>query len=258
MTADTVPMVRAAPLPSAAASEAAALIGMLERIVGDPNVDIDRVERIYAMYEKASARSAKSAYLTALAAMQPTLPVIGKAGVIERGKDKNGDARKPSPYARYEDVVEGINPCLREHGFSLSFRISQADPGRVLVTGILGHRDGHTEETSLSLPIDDSGGKNAVQGWGSSVSYGKRYTAFALLNIVARGEDDDGMSRSATETITEEQAEEIKAALDATGGQLPRFAAYWKIDRLTDLPVEKFRAAMDSITTAARRRSANG
>lgn len=173
--------------------ESAALISMIERAARDPNVDIDKMERLYQMHERVNAQRAKSAYLASLAAMQPELPVIEKNGSISRrAKDESGtkQAAKPTKYAKWEDVVEAIAPVLAKHGFSLSFRIKQEQ--RVEVTAVLGHRDGHSEETSMSLGIDDSGAKNNLQGWGSSVSYGKRYTAFALLNIVARGEDDDG------------------------------------------------------------------
>jgi hypothetical protein len=38
---------------------------------------------------------------------------------------------------------------------------------------------------------DASGNKNAVQALGSAISYGKRYTASALLNLTSHGEDDD-------------------------------------------------------------------
>lgn len=170
---------------------------MIERAARDPSVDIDKMERLFRMKLDMEARAAKAAYLQALAKMQPELPVITKNGVIsknekdERGQ-KTGKQEAMTKYAKWEDVVEGITPILAAHGFSLSFRIAQPTEARVAVSGVLGHRDGHTEETTLALPIDSSGAKNNVQGWGSSVSYGKRYTALALLNISARGEDDDG------------------------------------------------------------------
>jgi hypothetical protein len=170
---------------------------MIERAARDPRVDIDKMERLFRMKLDMDARNAKAAYLQALAAMQPKLPVITKHGVISKNvKDDRGQntgrQEAMTKYARWEDVVEGITPVLAEYGFSLSFRVAQPTADRVAVSGVLGHRDGHTEETTLALPIDSSGAKNNVQGWGSSVSYGKRYTAFALLNISARGEDDDG------------------------------------------------------------------
>ncbi len=233
-------------LPSAAASEAAALISLIERAAADPNIDIDRVERMYQMYERASARNAKAAYLAALAEMQPKLPVIEKRGKIERGKHKTtGADQKSTAYAHYEDVIEGINPHLHAHGFSLSFRITQPDAGRVMVTGVLGHREGHSEETSFALPIDDSGGKNNVQGWGSSVSYGKRYTAFALLNIVARNEDDDGKRGGDTSggLISPDQAEELSVLISETKTDIVKFLAVGNLESLSDMPSSSFEAA---------------
>jgi hypothetical protein len=180
-----------------APSQDATILAIIERAARDPSVDIDKMERLFRMKLDMEARAAKASYLSALAEMQPKLPIITKHGVIgmnekdDRGA-KTGKQVAMTKYARWEDVVEGITPILAEHGFSLSFRIAQPTPDRVAVSGVLGHRDGHSEETTISLPIDTSGAKNNVQGWGSSTSYGKRYTSFALLNISARGEDDDG------------------------------------------------------------------
>lgn len=187
-------------LQSAAATLVAtgdALFAIIERASRDPTVDIDKMERLVRMKLDMDARDAKGAYLSALAEMQPKLPVISKRGVISKNEkdasgNKTGRQEAMTKYARWEDVVEGITPVLAAHGFSLSFRVAQPTPERVAISGVLGHRAGHTEETTLSLPIDNTGAKNNVQGWGSSVSYGKRYVAFALLNISARGEDDDG------------------------------------------------------------------
>ena len=64
------------------------------------------------------------------------------------------------------------------------------------ITAILSHREGHSEETTLTLDADKSGSKNAVQAVGSSISYGQRYAAVALLNITTRGMDDDGENAS--------------------------------------------------------------
>lgn len=168
-------------LPTAAASEAAALISMIERAAADPRMDVERVERMYAMYERAAARNAKASYDNAMAMMQPQLPVIDKLGKGHNGKS----------YARWEDIAEGIMSVTAQHGFSLTFRVKPTDK-QVEITAILAHRDGHREETSYPFPLDTSGAKNPIQSVGSSMSYGKRYTACALLNVITRDEDDDG------------------------------------------------------------------
>jgi len=170
------------------ASDTGAIIQMIERVALNPAVDIDKMERLLLMQERVLDRNAKAAFTAALAVMQPELPVI-----VERGGIKNNAGKVTSTYAYWEDINEAIKPVLARHGFALAFRTGR-EADQIVVTGILSHREGHSEETSLGLPIDGSGSKNAVQAVGSSTSYGKRYTAGALLNLTSRGEDDDGQS----------------------------------------------------------------
>lgn len=179
-------VTKAVPAENAVANYSASLIDVIAQAARDPSVDIDKMERLIAMQERVQGREAQTAYYAALAEMQPNLPIIDERGGI---KDRSGAIQ--STYALWEDVNEAIRPTLSEHGFSLSFRVSRAE-GEIIVTGVLAHRYGHREETTLTLPTDTSGSKNAVQAVGSSTSYGKRYTAFALLNITTTGEDDDG------------------------------------------------------------------
>lgn len=167
-------------------SEATALIQAIERAAVNPAVDVEKMERLMQMHERIIARDSKAAYSSALADMQPELPIISERGGI---KDRNGNVQ--SKYALWEDVVGVITPILSKHGFALSFRTGN-DANGVTVTGVLSHRFGHSEQTSLTLPIDTSGSKNAVQSVGSSTSYGKRYTCAALLNLRTGDVDNDG------------------------------------------------------------------
>lgn len=166
------------------------LLSVIERAARDPSVDIDKMERLIEMQERVQARHAKVAFAEALAELQPKLPVIS-----ERGKILNSSKQVQSTYAYWEDVNEAIRPVLYDHGFALSFKTGRSNQN-ITVTGILSHRLGHSEETTIELPADGSGSKNAVQAVASSTSYGKRYTAFALLNITSKGEDDDGATAS--------------------------------------------------------------
>lgn len=169
------------PTPAAIpVSESAAIFQIIERAARDPNVDIDKMQRLMEMHDKVQATRAKTAYAAAFSEMQPELPEIE-----EHGKSNNGS------YALWEDINDRIKPVLSAHGFGISFRCGR-DGANVTVTAVLSHREGHSEETMMLLPLDTSGNKNAVQAVGSSTSYGKRYTAAALLNLTSRGEDDDG------------------------------------------------------------------
>ena len=231
---------------------AASLLEVISSAAADPKIDVVKLEKLMDMYERIDGKRAKAAYLAALAALQPQLPVITKHGVInknekdESGK-KTGRQEAMTKYAKWEDVVEGITPKLSEYGFSLSFRVAQPTPDRIVVSAVLGHREGHTEETAISLPIDSTGAKNNVQGWGSSVSYGKRYTAFALLNISARGEDDDGKAAGAPETITEEQAAALRTLMEKANIEEQIIFEHFKVAALTELTPAQFETATNKL-----------
>lgn len=188
--------------PIVQASESATILQVIQRAAADPQCDIEKMERLMAMHERMQAVSASAAFNAAMAEMQCELPSIA-----ERGKG-HGTVR----YATLEDINDVIKPIMQKHGFAVSFKVEHAQAG-ISVTGILMHRQGHREQTTMLLPTDTSGSKNAVQAVGSSTSYGKRYVLCALLNISTRGEDDDGYAATPAATITEQQAKSVRALL---------------------------------------------
>lgn len=193
---------------TAIAAESVTVLQIIQQVAMSPNADIDKMERLMVMHQNIQALQAKQQYDEALAAMQEELPVIGERGGI---KDKYG--RVQSTYALWEDINEMIKPVLARHGFALSFRTPRNERG-IEVEGVLSHRAGHRETTSLVLPADSSVSKNSVQAVASSVSYGKRYTAGALLNFTTTGEDDDGSGAVVTPRVTSVQAAQLAALLD--------------------------------------------
>ena len=239
------------------ASDSASLIAAISRAASDPNVDIDKMERLMAMHERMEARSARVQFDTAFAAMQPNLPEIDKRGkIIIRDKSDAEKVIQSTPYALWEDTNKVIKPILAEYGFALSFRISQTE-SKITTTAVLSHIGGHREETPFSASIDATGSKNNVQGWGSSFSYGKRYTGTAILNITTKGEDDDGKaSGPIIGSISDGQVEELEKLLKDARVSLADFCAYANIEALADLPAAKFEVAKQRIQN--RKAKTNG
>lgn len=218
----------------AAPADVSPMFAMIERAARDPSVDIDKLERLMQMKKDADALAARAAFDASMADLQPELPTIG-----ERGK-----AAGRYTFALWEDINTAIKPVLQKHGFALTFRTDFKDG--ITVTGVLSHRGGHREETSITLPADPSGNKNAVQAVASSVSYGKRYTAGALLNLTSHGEDDDAY-RAAVEVITEEQEIQINDMLEATGSDKAKFLKWLKVDSVSAIPAKSFDSVMATL-----------
>lgn len=221
--------------------EAPSLLAVISRAAGDPNCDVDKMERLLEMARQVRKDDARMAYISALADVQNELPEIEEHGAIDLGR--GGKAQR---YALWEDINATIKPVLQKHGFALSFRTGRAD-GQIVVKGVLAHKEGHSEETEIFLPSDTSGSKNAVQAVGSSTSYGKRYTAMALLNLTSRGEDDDGKRGGGQHPISAEQVSEIIERLNACDADIEAFCRYMKIAAVKDLTAVQLKPALAAV-----------
>lgn len=241
--ANVIPITMAVP-----AQAGDPLLAIIERASRDPSVDIDKMQRLFEMHEKMQAQQAKRDFLTALNDMLPEMPIVRKNGIIEiPNKDNKSATQKPTKFARWEDIDEAARPIYTAHGFSLTFRIEQT-ADRITAYAVLGHRGGHERETPFSSPIEGSGFKNNTQGWGSALSYCKRYAACAALNIVTTGDDDDGKRADAQEVISEAQETQLREMIEATESNLAIFCRYYKIDKIGDMPAASFAHALAALT----------
>lgn len=220
------------------ANSSHAILSVIDRLSANPDIDIEKIERFFSLYERQQAWEAKRAYTESFAAMQPELPVIA-----QRGEIKNRVGQTQSRFALWEDVVEQIRPVMAKHGFALSFKPEVTENNKVRVTAVLSHRQGHSEESTYELPADTSGAKNAVQSLGSSTSYAKRYLAFGLLNIASRGEDDGGQAGGG-EVVSDEQAQTIRELIQTTRSDVNKFLTFFKAESVSDLPAAQFERAM--------------
>jgi len=168
-----------------AEEQTAPILAMVERVAMNPEADMDKLERLLDMQERVLNRESEMAYNTAMSALQAELPTVYKASDGHNSK-----------YAKFEVINEAVRPYLTQHGFSISFK-SNFDSGLLEITGIISHKDGHKEQTTMVLPFDKTGSKNDVQAIGSSVSYGRRYVLCMLLNI-STADDDNGVSAAVT------------------------------------------------------------
>jgi hypothetical protein len=184
----------------------------------NPSVDVAKMKELLSLQRELMAMQAEQQFNGAYHRLQLEMPRIKKNGSVEY---KGKEAFK---FATWEAIDAVIRPILQREGFSLSFDTTPktGDGGGIIITGTLSHIDGHKRTASIPLALDSSGGKNNIQGMGSTFSYGKRYTATALLNIITEGDDDDGV-RGGIEFVTEAQAAEIRDLLQRAGRQEDSF-----------------------------------
>ena len=119
-----------------------------------------------------------------------------------------------SRYADLSACVEAVISGLNDNGIALIQKCHNCDSG-VMVETVLIHESGEMLECgTLHVPAS----KQDPQGYGSALTYARRYSLMAACGIAP--EDDDGNSASRkTEikvTVNESQLADLMAAMDET------------------------------------------
>lgn len=188
---------------------------------------VETVERLMAMQERWEANEARKAFDAAIAAAKGEIkPVV-----------RNRSGHNNKGYADFSAIAKAVDPILARHGLSYRFRTAQAD--RISVTCVLAHRDGHSEETTLTGPADKTGSKNDIQAIGSTLTYLQRYSLVQALGLAA-ADDDDGRGAADGEPITDEQADELTSLITEVGANIVLFLKYMKVESLTEIPAKDF------------------
>lgn len=144
-------------------------------------------------------------------------------GAILRAQAKIETVRKngenphfKSRYATLDEVWETVRRAVNEAGLVVFCTIEKLDGERAMVTHLVEAASG--EEISCAFPI--AAAANTPQAIGSAMTYARRYTLSALLEIVTGdGADDDGEAATNRAPTKGEAAKNpsAQAAADALG-----------------------------------------
>lgn len=188
-------------------SENTAMVSMFERMASDPNVDVDKLERLMQMRERAVEREAESEFNNAMSDVQARMRTIG------------ADASNPqtrSKYASYHKLDSVLRPIYTGGGFSLSFDTGKDAPdGMVRVLCYVSHKGGHSRTYHVDMPADGKGAKGGdvmtkTHAVGAGMSYGMRYLLKMVFNVAVGEDDVDG-----NEPVTDNKAMDWIAEADA-------------------------------------------
>lgn len=225
----------------------APMVDMIERIVMDPNIPIDRLERVLAMKERMEDRAredeklrAQKAYFAAFSRCQKELPVVTKNRANDHTKSK---------YADLAALEEQAMPIIHSHGFGVMFQPDgYNEKGELQIKWKIVHEEGHSESDVAGIPLDNAGSqgkvnKTGTQAFGSTATYGRRYLLCMLFNI-STGDDRDGNAVvEEPQSISEEQSAELRKLIDDTGADIARFCRFFKIEAIPDLPSRRLEEA---------------
>lgn len=204
---------------------------------------IETLEKLMGLRERYEASQARKAFDEAVAAAKAEIPTIAK----------NRTGHNDKRYADFAAIASVVDPIISRFGLSYRFRTTQTD--RINVTCILSHKDGHSEETTLSGPADATGNKNAIQAIGSTLTYLQRYTLVQALGLAASEDDDGGkVGRPKVETITEEQAMLLRELIEATNSDTRGVLTYVRAGDIESIAADKFDGLVAMLKRKEQRR----
>jgi hypothetical protein len=226
-----------------APAEATTILLVIERAAQNPNVDIDKMERLLQMHERIMARQAEADFNAAMMEAQSEMQRVA------------ADAANPqtrSKYASYAALDRALRPIYTRHGFAVSFDTEPAEGEAITVVAHVSHRNGFTRTHRAIMPADGKGAKGGdvmtkTHAVGSAMTYGMRYLLKLAFNIATGEDDDDDGNAAGREPITAAQKEQIIGLIRETETDTAKFCAYMKVASVDEIRAEDFGRAIEAI-----------
>lgn len=242
-----------APATSPARSEHQALLAMISAAAANPDVNVDKLERLMAMRDRAVAAEKEQAFNEAMAAAQEEMEPV------------RADARNPetkSKYASHAALDRALRPIYTKHGFALSYNTESSAVPEMMIFVCFATAKGHTRKYTLDLPVDGKGAKGGavmsrVHATSSGATYGMRILLKMIFNI-AVDRDDDGNAAGKTVIddvdpevlkINQRQIDALIDKCEAVGCPRPKFLMWAKVAKLEDIPADLFDGCMDGLNS---------
>src|SRR6516164_7028455 len=130
---------------------ASAILALIEQIALNPDADVEKLERMMALYECLKAKEAELAYNAAkgrILKKLASIKIVKSRSVlneIDNGKPQMG-THEAFKYAPLEEIDRHLRPLLAKEEMDLSYSGEPQDGGRILIRGRLKHLpSGHYE-----------------------------------------------------------------------------------------------------------------
>lgn len=169
------------------------------------------------------------------------------AAQMEMGKalKQSNNPHFRSKYADLGSVMDACLPALNKHGIAVIQPTGEGDHGRYVKTVLIHSETGDSLECEVPLILQ----KNDMQGYGSAVTYARRYGLMAMAGIAPEDDDGNAAAKAAPQTATVSPDQFIKlrdlaAQADVTEEKL---CQTYGCGDLQQFPADKFAAAVKKL-----------
>lgn len=170
-------------------NEIATVMHAITAAANDPNVDVDKMERLLTMHERMHARANEQKFNAAMTKAQAAMGPISADAV-------NPQTR--STYASYAQLNRALRPIYTKNGFALSFDTDDSPKeNHIRVLCYVSHAAGHVRTYKCDMPADGKGAKGGdvmtkTHAHGSAMTYSQRYLLKLIFNVAIGENEDDG------------------------------------------------------------------
>jgi hypothetical protein len=179
----------------------------------DKGTPVETLERLLAMRKELKAEHAKEQFDVAMAGFQAECPIIEKKKIVMA----NGKERYR--YAPIESIVEQTKEYISKYGFSYTIRTT-SDESMFHAIVKVSHKDGHSEESTFSIPISQEQFMTEVQKFGARSTFAKRYAFLNAFGIMTGDEDTNANEENPSKKeVKENHLDLLKRALIKQGAK---------------------------------------
>lgn len=235
-----------APIPMA---EPTNMVEVISRAASDPTIDVNKLERLLAMYERLNERESEKQFNIAMTDAQ---------GDIRRVAADADNPQTRSKYASYPALDRALRPVYTKHGFALSFDTEPAAENYVRVLCRVSHNAGHCRTYKIDMPADGKGAKGGdvmtkTHAVGAAMSYGARYLLKLIFNVAVGEDDDDGNGADPLAKITHDQVGNINELIFRTQADVEKFCKYMGVEAVPDIKAKDYERAMTALNMKERK-----
>src|SRR6202048_908444 len=127
-------------LPAPPSESPSRVLALIERAALDPRADVEKLERMMAMYERLKAKEAELAYNAAKGGILKKLAgikIVKNSSVpyeIEKGRPQKG-SYEAFKYTPLEEIDKHLRPLLAKEEMDLSYSDEPQEGGGILIRG---------------------------------------------------------------------------------------------------------------------------
>lgn len=170
------------------------------------------------------------------------------AAQMEMGKalKQSNNPHFRSKYADLGNVMDACLPALNKHGIAVVQPTGEGEHGRFVKTVLIHSESGTTLECEVPLILQ----KNDMQGYGSAVTYARRYGLMTMAGIAPEDDDGNAAAKAAPKeqaTVSPDQFIKLRDLAAQASVDDDKLCSTYGCSDLQQFPADKFASAVKKL-----------